>query len=183
MKNLNEILKLEWEKDSSDYTLTDGDFIYGSIYSSSEKGCFNIEVTKFGEQELQKDGYTLKRKKEEIKKFHVKGIKKAQKEAFNLLTSLYANTKKENNSGELTKMETEMLVEIMECEVDGLDMGFSEFDGRGLTPTQKGVLSSLIKKGMVYDSEVAYCSKSNPTRDRLAKEYNIIKENKGEPLF
>ena len=56
----------------------------------------------------------------------------------------------------LTPLEIEMLVEIMECENDGVGMGYSEYDGTGLTPTQKGVLGSLVKKEMVYDSYENY---------------------------
>ena len=46
----------------------------------------------------------------------------------------------------ITKLENELLTEIMECESDGLGMGYSEYDGIGISNQEKGVLSSLIKK-------------------------------------
>lgn len=52
----------------------------------------------------------------------------------------------------LTQLEKELLKEIQSAEVDGINMGYSEFDGTGITKEQTGVLSSLIQKGVVYDS-------------------------------
>jgi hypothetical protein len=70
----------------------------------------------------------------------------------------------------LTELQTEMLLEIQECENDGLGMGYSEFDGEGLTPQEKGVLGSLVAAGYVYNaqnegSEPMYCS--NPKSPTL----------------
>jgi len=53
---------------------------------------------------------------------------------------------------QITKNENVLLQEIIECEVDGVGMGYSEYDGFGITNEEKGTLSSLIKKGLVYDS-------------------------------
>jgi hypothetical protein len=71
---------------------------------------------------------------------------------------------------DLTELQTEMLLEIQECENDGLGMGYSEFDGEGLTPQEKGVLGSLVAAGYVYNaqnegSEPMYCS--NPKSPTL----------------
>ena len=52
----------------------------------------------------------------------------------------------------ITKLESKLLHEIMSSESDGLGMGYSSFDGLDITNEEKGVLSSLIKKGLVYDS-------------------------------
>ena len=76
------------------------------------------------------------------------------------------------NSITLTDLETAMLKRIQNLEVDGIGMGFSEFDGYNLTPQEKGVLSSLIQKGIVYDSTDGdqdfptpmYCSSSKAPR-------------------
>lgn len=72
----------------------------------------------------------------------------------------------------LTELETAMLKRIQNLEVDGIGMGFSDFDGYNLTPQEKGVLSSLIQKGIVYDSTEGeddyptpmYCSSSKAPR-------------------
>jgi hypothetical protein len=52
----------------------------------------------------------------------------------------------------ITKNENKLLQEIIESEIDGIGSGYSEFDGIGITNKQKGILSSLIKKGLIYDS-------------------------------
>lgn len=52
----------------------------------------------------------------------------------------------------ITELESKLLHEIMSSESDGLGMGYSAFDGLDITNEEKGVLSSLIKKGLVYDS-------------------------------
>ena len=52
----------------------------------------------------------------------------------------------------ITELEESLLHEIMSSESDGLGMGYSSFDGLDITNEEKGVLSSLIKKGLVYDS-------------------------------
>jgi len=52
----------------------------------------------------------------------------------------------------ITQLENTLLNEIMECENDGVGMGYSEYDGQGISNQEKGVLSSLIQKGIVYDS-------------------------------
>ena len=54
---------------------------------------------------------------------------------------------------QITKLENQLLNEIMECEVDGIGMGYSEYDGENISNQDKGVLSSLIQKGLVYDSQ------------------------------
>ena len=53
---------------------------------------------------------------------------------------------------QITKLENELLNKIMSCEVDGIGMGYSEYDGEGISNEEKGVLSSLIQKELVYDS-------------------------------
>jgi len=53
---------------------------------------------------------------------------------------------------QITKKENLLLHEIIDSEVDGKNTGYSEFDGLGLNDEDKGVLSSLIKKGLVYNS-------------------------------
>ena len=52
----------------------------------------------------------------------------------------------------MTHLQKAMLRDIQEGETDGIGMGYSEFDGEGLTPEQKGVLGSLVAAGYVYDS-------------------------------
>ena len=52
----------------------------------------------------------------------------------------------------ITELEESLLHEIMSSEADGLGMGYSSFDGLEIDNETKGVLSSLIKKGLVYDS-------------------------------
>lgn len=52
----------------------------------------------------------------------------------------------------ITENENELLNEIIESEIDGVGMGYSEFDGFGISNEEKGTLSSLIKKGLVYNS-------------------------------
>jgi len=80
----------------------------------------------------------------------------------------------------VTELEREMLIEIMQGENDGVGNGYGEFDGLGLTPERKGVLSSLIKKGFVYNSmedwedELAqYCTKQTPQTIEIAKSLNL----------
>ena len=84
--------------------------------------------------------------------------------------SLEKDNRKELNEGvkifKLTELEYELLQEIQEHEVDGINMGYSEYDGKGISNQEKGVLSSLIQKGLVYDSyehdddfDSMYCSK------------------------
>ncbi len=69
------------------------------------------------------------------------------------------------NNTTMTQLQKAMLKDIQEGENDGLGMGYSEFDGAGLTPTEKGVLGSLVAAGYVYnsatgweDSEAMYCT-------------------------
>jgi hypothetical protein len=82
----------------------------------------------------------------------------------------------------ITDLEKEMLIDIMNGENDGVGMGYSETDGIGLTPEQKGILSSLIKKGLVYnsmdgdpDDTPMYCSCKTditiPVAEELGFEY------------
>jgi hypothetical protein len=52
----------------------------------------------------------------------------------------------------ITKLENELLNDIMLGENDGIGMGYSEYDGLDISNEQKGVLGSLLKKGLVYDS-------------------------------
>lgn len=53
----------------------------------------------------------------------------------------------------ITKLENELLNEIMLGELDGIGMGYGEYDGLNASNQEKGVLGSLIKKGLVYDSQ------------------------------
>ncbi len=53
----------------------------------------------------------------------------------------------------ITKLENELLNEIMLGECDGIGTGYSEYDGLNVSNQEKGVLGSLIKKGLVYDSQ------------------------------
>jgi len=53
----------------------------------------------------------------------------------------------------ITKLENELLNEIMLGECDGIGMGYGEYDGLNASNEEKGVLGSLIKKGLVYDSK------------------------------
>jgi len=69
------------------------------------------------------------------------------------------------NDSEMTQRQRAMLKDIQEGENDGIGMGYSEFDGTGLTPEEKGVLGSLVAAGYVYNSfegqegfEPMYCS-------------------------
>ena len=65
----------------------------------------------------------------------------------------------------MTQLQRAMVKDSQEGENDGLGMGYSEFDGAGLTPEQKGVLGSLVAAGYVYNSfegqdgfEPMYCT-------------------------
>ena len=64
----------------------------------------------------------------------------------------------------MTHLQKTLLAEIQDSERDGIGMGYSEFDGFGLTPQMKGVLGSLIAQGYVYnsvadwDEDPQYCS-------------------------
>jgi hypothetical protein len=76
----------------------------------------------------------------------------------------------------ITDNEKEMLIDIMNDESDGVGMGYSGFDGKGLNNLFKGVLSSLIQKGLVYDSEgnedmglPMYCSCKTDETVEIAK--------------
>ncbi len=53
----------------------------------------------------------------------------------------------------ITKLENELLNDIMLGENDGIGLGYSEYDGLDISNEEKGVLGSLIKKGLVYDSK------------------------------
>lgn len=53
----------------------------------------------------------------------------------------------------ITKLENKLLNEIMLGECDGVGMGYGEYDGVDISNEEKGVLGSLIKKGLVYDSK------------------------------
>lgn len=71
----------------------------------------------------------------------------------------------------MTDLQKAMLKEIQEGENDGIGMGYSEFDGKGLNPEQKGVLGSLVAEGYVYnsatgweDSDTMFCSTSKAPR-------------------
>jgi len=59
----------------------------------------------------------------------------------------------------LTKLELELLIDIMQGELDGIGMGYSEYSGEGISNEEKGVLRSLMKKGFVYDSKSSYAGK------------------------
>jgi len=56
----------------------------------------------------------------------------------------------------ITKLENKLLNSIMLGENDGIGMGYSEYNGEGISNQEKGVLSSLIQKGLVYDSKEDY---------------------------
>lgn len=69
------------------------------------------------------------------------------------------------NNTTMTQLQKAMIKDIQEGENDGIGMGYSEFDGAGLTPIEKGVLGSLIAAGYVYNSfegqegcEPMYCT-------------------------
>ncbi len=71
----------------------------------------------------------------------------------------------------MTDLQKAMLKDIQEGENDGIGMGYSEFDGKGLTPEQKGVLGSLVAEGYVYNSATGwkaslamFCSTSKAPR-------------------
>ena len=75
----------------------------------------------------------------------------------------------QNNT--MTQLQKAMLKDIQEGENDGIGMGYSEFDGEGLAPEQKGVLGSLVAAGYVYDSfkgqegfEAMYCTTQKAPR-------------------
>ena len=77
----------------------------------------------------------------------------------------------------VTELEKEMLIDIMNGENDGVGMGYGETDGLGFTPVQKGVLSSLMQKGFVYnsmdmeiDETPMYCTCKTPETIAIAKE-------------
>ena len=53
----------------------------------------------------------------------------------------------------ITKLENELLNDIMLGENDGIGMGYSEYDGLEISNEEKGILGSLIRKGLVYDSQ------------------------------
>ena len=58
-----------------------------------------------------------------------------------------------NKTIEITALEDKMLKEIIEAEIDGVGRGYSEFKiNSKMANQEKGVLSSLIQKGLVYDS-------------------------------
>lgn len=83
----------------------------------------------------------------------------------------------------ITKLEKEMIIYIMNGENDGLGMGYGETDGLGFTPEQKGVLSSLFQKGLVYDSmdgepdeRRMWCSRKTPETIEIAKELGLAYE-------
>ena len=82
----------------------------------------------------------------------------------------------------LTDAQSAMLKDIQEGENDGIGMGYSEFDGIGLTPEEKGVLGSLVAGGYVYNShvfepdmEAMYCSTMKAPRliDESMHDYTI----------
>lgn len=52
----------------------------------------------------------------------------------------------------ITKLENKLLNDIMLGENDGVCVGYSEYDGLDISNQEKGVLGSLLKKGLVYDS-------------------------------
>lgn len=56
----------------------------------------------------------------------------------------------------MTQRQIAMLKEIQESENDGIGMGYSEFDGVGLSPEEKGVLGSLVAEGYVYNSATGW---------------------------
>lgn len=85
-----------------------------------------------------------------------------------ILISVGVDTK---NNTTMTQLQKAMLKDIQQCENDGLGMGYSEFDGVGLTPSEKGVLGSLVAEGYVYnsatgweDSDAMFCSTSKAPR-------------------
>ena len=79
--------------------------------------------------------------------------------------SIFTMNNKQTNKTTMTQLQKAMLKDIQEGENDGIGMGYSEFDGVGLTPLEKGVLGSLVAEGYVYnsatgweDSDAMYCS-------------------------
>tara|TARA_R110001583_G_scaffold91831_1_gene233900 strand:+ start:224 stop:475 length:252 start_codon:yes stop_codon:yes gene_type:complete len=53
----------------------------------------------------------------------------------------------------LTKKENNLLTEINACTHDYINSGYSDFTNEDvMTKSRAGVLSSLIQKGLVYDS-------------------------------
>lgn len=91
----------------------------------------------------------------------------------------------------LTELEMALLHEIMSSELDGLGMGYSSYDGLDIDNQTKGVLSSLIKKELVYDSTCGeeiidgedyrmYCTTSNIDRvegidlSNYSREYKLF---------
>jgi len=71
----------------------------------------------------------------------------------------------------MTQLQKAMLKDIQEGENNGIGMGYSEFDGKGLSPEQKGVLGSLVADGYVYnsatgweDSDAMFCSTNKAPR-------------------
>jgi len=82
----------------------------------------------------------------------------------------------------ITKNEKELLIDIMTGENDGVGMGYSETTGLGLNNLFKGVLSSLVQKGLVYDSEGSedvpmYCTRKTVETVKIAKELGFEYEN------
>ena len=99
--------------------------------------------------------------------------------------TLKIKAKMENQSKiQVTQLEYDLLHRIMNCENDGVGMGYSEFDGKGISNVEKGVLSSLIKKELVYDSWEDYIEEEdyNPMycttqlRDNILLEPKVIKK-------
>ena len=85
--------------------------------------------------------------------------------------SIFTMNNKQTNKTTMTQLQKAMLKDIQEGENDGIGMGYSEFDGVGLTPLEKGVLGSLVAEGYVYnsatgweDSDFMYCSTSKAPR-------------------
>ena len=78
---------------------------------------------------------------------------------------------KEEVEPELTEPQKAMLKDIQEGENDGIGMGYSEFDGKGLTQEEQAILDSLLAGGYVYnsatgweDTEAMYCSTQKAPR-------------------
>jgi hypothetical protein len=81
------------------------------------------------------------------------------------------NPKKVN----ITKLEAKMLYRIFGSEGSGVAFGYSEFDRYDgtLTNQDKGVLSSLFKKGLIFEGEVSHGMGYHPQTGEWSSEIII----------